>query len=191
MTRGEDAIEIALPYRCLVVLSGIPGSGKSTFARRRFGPTEIISSDGCRAAICDQVHNQAASRDAFELMHDIIARRMKFDRFSVADATHLTPESRKGLLKLCQRFNYPAYLIVLDVPPEVCKERDAHRRDRRVGSEVIDLHASRFRCDPARYRAEGFQEVWILGTDEADQASVRLEGRGMGGLASDARIGKQ
>ncbi len=173
--QAKDRIQIVLPRRCLVVLSGIAASGKSTFAARLFEPTHIVSSDSCRAAISDDAHNQAASRDAFELMYEIIARRMKFGRPAVADATHLTHESRKRLLDVCGRFDYPAYLIVLDVPPDECKRRDAARTDRRVGPEVIGLHANRFCCDLDRFRAEGFRDVWVLHVGQIDHANIVFE----------------
>lgn len=174
----DDGIEIALPRSCLLVLSGIPASGKSTFAARHFDQSEIVSSDGCRAVICDDPHNQAASRDAFALMYEIIAARMKFDRFCVADATHLTHESRARLLSLCKRYNYPAYLIVFDVPPEECKRRDAAREGRRVGSDVIDYHAGRYVCDVHRFRDEGFREIWVLHEDQVERVTVvRRDGR--------------
>ncbi len=176
MPQRDCALNIALPRRCLVALSGIPASGKSTFAARCFRATEIVSSDQCRAVICDEPANQAASRDAFDLMHTILAARMKFGRFCVADATHLTHESRKRLIELCRRFGYPAYLIVFDVAPDECKRRDAKRSEGRVGPDVIDLHAGRFACDVQRFRAEGFLDVWILHGDQSDRTRVVLDG---------------
>lgn len=187
MTRSSDRIEIALPSRCLVVLSGIPASGKSTFAQRHFGVTAIVSSDACRAAICDDPSDQAASRDAFDLMDKIIAARMKFDRLCVADATHLTHESRKRLVDLSRRFDYPAYLIAFDVPPDECKRRDAVRTDRRVGQDVIDKYAGEFVDDLERYRAEGFSEIWVLRDDAADRAEVSVGDRPADPSSSDTR----
>jgi len=178
---------MTLPSRCLVVLSGIPASGKSTFAQRHFAGTAIVSSDACRAAICDDPSDQAASRDAFDLMAWIIAARMRFDRLCVADATHLTHESRKRLMDLSRRFGYPAYLIAFDVSPDECKRRDAVRTDRRVGSEVIDKYAGKAIDDLERYRAEGFSEVWVLRDDAADRAAVSVGDRPAGPPSSDAR----
>ncbi len=175
MGEAEDHVRIVLPRRCLVVLSGIPASGKSTFAHRHFRPTEVVSSDWCRATICDDAINQAASRDAFDLMHDIIAKRMKFNRLCVADATHLTHASRKRLIDLSGRYGYPACLIVFDVAADECKRRDARRPDFRVGEDVIDDHASRLAVDVDRLGAEGFFGVWVLGTDQVDQVEVVFE----------------
>lgn len=175
MGEAEDHVRIVLPRQCLVVLSGIPASGKSTFAHRHFRPTEVVSSDWCRATICDNAINQTASRDAFDLMYEIIAKRMKFNRLCVADATHLTHASRKPLIDLCGRYGYPACLIVFDVSPDECKRRDAQRPEFRVGDDVIDDHASRRAVDVDRIDAEGFWQVWVLGADEVDRAEVIVE----------------
>ena len=60
--------ELAVPELSLVVLVGVSGSGKSTFARARFKPTEVISSDFCRGLVADDENDQSASADAFELL---------------------------------------------------------------------------------------------------------------------------
>lgn len=60
----------------LVVLIGASGSGKSTFARRHFKPTEIISSDFCRGLVADDENDQSASGDAFDVLHYIAGKRL-------------------------------------------------------------------------------------------------------------------
>jgi protein phosphatase len=66
---------IQVPELSLVILMGASGSGKSTFARRRFRPTEILSSDFCRGLVSDDESNQAATADAFEVLRLIAQRR--------------------------------------------------------------------------------------------------------------------
>src|SRR5712692_8636473 len=65
---------IKLPRRTLLVLCGPAASGKSTFAEQRFRETMIVSSDHCRALICDDVTNQQVNRDAFDLFYYIIRK---------------------------------------------------------------------------------------------------------------------
>ena len=62
-------MKIELPELSLVVLIGTTGSGKSTFARRHFLPTEVLGSDFFRGLVADDENAQAATTDAFEALH--------------------------------------------------------------------------------------------------------------------------
>ncbi len=72
---------VKVPRRTLLVLCGPAGSGKSTFAAQRFPSTNIVSSDHCRAMICDDENNQQVNRDTFELFHLIIQKRLSLGHF--------------------------------------------------------------------------------------------------------------
>ncbi len=69
--------QIEIPEFSLVMLVGISGSGKSSFAARHFLPTEVVSSDVCRALICDDGNDQSVTRDAFELVRTIAGKRLQ------------------------------------------------------------------------------------------------------------------
>src|SRR5271168_5404166 len=69
------SMKITVPKLSLVVLIGPSGSGKSTFARKHFLPTEILSSDACRALVSDEENDQAVTKDAFAVLHFIAAKR--------------------------------------------------------------------------------------------------------------------
>src|SRR4051794_23007229 len=99
-------MQLTFPELSLVLLVGPSGCGKSTFARRHFRPSEIVSSDFYRGVVCDDESNQAASRDAFALVHEVVARRLAWRRFTVVDATNLQPDARKPLLDLVRRYHY-------------------------------------------------------------------------------------
>src|ERR1051326_2673068 len=111
---GRGLPLITLPMRSLLVLSGPAGAGKSTFARKLvqahaqqgLQPTKIVSSDECRALICDDENNQQVNRDAFDLFHYIINKRMFLNRFTIADSTALHASARYRLLDLTQRHHY-------------------------------------------------------------------------------------
>ena len=78
----SDPVRLVLSESSLVLLVGPSGCGKSTFARRRFAPTEVVSSDHFRAIVCDDETNQAASRDAFTILHEVVACRLAWRRFT-------------------------------------------------------------------------------------------------------------
>ena len=91
---------LEIPELSLVVLVGASGSGKSTFARTHFLPTEVVSSDFCRGLVSDDDNAQDATGDAFELLHYIAGKRMTRGRLTVVDATNVQPEARKPLVAL-------------------------------------------------------------------------------------------
>jgi predicted kinase/diadenosine tetraphosphatase ApaH/serine/threonine PP2A family protein phosphatase len=132
-----ESIDIRYPPAALVLLVGPSGAGKSTFAARHFAPTQVLSSDACRAMVADDPGAQAATEDAFALLHTWLDLRLKRRRFTVVDSTALKPSARDGLLNAAAKHRVPAYALVLDVPLEECVRRDAQRTDRSVGEQVI------------------------------------------------------
>ncbi len=90
-------MNIKIPKLSLVVLIGPSGSGKSTFARKHFLPTEVLSSDYCRGLVSDDENDQAATNDAFDVLHYVAGKRLARGRLTVIDATNVQPESRKPL----------------------------------------------------------------------------------------------
>src|SRR5436190_1050164 len=116
-------LKIALPPDAMVVIVGIAGSGKSTFAGARFALTEILSSDAFRAMVADDEADQSASVDAFAMLHAALRFRLRRGRLSVVDATNVEEWSRRELLDIAARERRPAVAIVLDLSMEVCLER--------------------------------------------------------------------
>src|SRR5712691_10296439 len=99
------SMKLKIPELSLVVLIGASGSGKSTFARQHFKPTEVLSSDFCRGLVSDDENDQRASNDAFAVLHFIAARRLSAGRLTVIDATNVEPDSRKPLLALACEYH--------------------------------------------------------------------------------------
>ncbi|MER5223281.1 polynucleotide kinase-phosphatase [Streptomyces flaveus] len=163
----------------LVVLIGASGSGKSTFARRHFKPTEVISSDFCRGLVADDENDQSASGDAFDVLHYIAGKRLAAGRRTVVDATSVQQESRKQLVELAKKYDVLPIAIVLDVPEEVCAERNAARADRAgMPRRVIQRHIRELRRSLRHLEREGFRKVHILrGVEEVESASIRTEKR--------------
>ncbi|MFE2535433.1 polynucleotide kinase-phosphatase [Streptomyces sp. NPDC059371] len=163
----------------LVVLIGASGSGKSTFARRHFKPTEIISSDYCRGLVADDENDQSASGDAFDVLHYIAGKRLAAGRRTVVDATSVQQDSRRQLIELARKYDVLPIAIVLDVPEEVCAERNATRTDRaEMPRRVIQRHIRELRRSLRSLEREGFRKVHVLrGVADAENASVVTEKR--------------
>ncbi|MFG2622000.1 polynucleotide kinase-phosphatase [Streptomyces sp. NPDC048507] len=163
----------------LVVLIGATGSGKSTFARKHFKPTEVLSSDFCRGLVADDENDQSASKDAFEVLHHIAGKRLAAGRLTVVDATSVQAESRRALVRLAREHDVLPIAIVLDVPEAVCAARNAARPDRAgLPRRVIQRHRSELRRSLRGLEREGFRKVHVLrGVEEAETAEVVLEKR--------------
>ncbi len=118
---------IRIPKLSLVVLVGPSGAGKSTFARAHFLPTEVVSSDGCRAMLSDDENNLAVTPEAFALVHHIAAQRLAIGKLTAIDATSVRPEDRAPLVALARKYHCLPVAVVLNLPEEVCQERNRGR----------------------------------------------------------------
>ncbi|MFB7353520.1 polynucleotide kinase-phosphatase [Streptomyces gardneri] len=163
----------------LVVLVGATGSGKSTFARRHFKPTEIVSSDFCRGLVADDENDQSASKDAFDVLHYITGKRLAAGRLTVVDATNVQQEARRQLVRLAREHDVLPIAIVLDLPEEVCRTRNAGRPDRAdMPAHVIQRHRRELRRSLRGLEREGFRKVHVLrSVEEVEEAEVVLERR--------------
>jgi protein phosphatase len=167
-------VRIDLPDPSLVVLIGPSGSGKSSFARRHFGPTEVISSDFCRGLIADDENDQSATTDAFAVLSFIAGRRLAQPRFTVVDATNVQRETRRPLVQLARDHDLFAVAIVLDLPEAICQERNRSRENRAFGSHVVRRQAAQLHKSLKGLQREGFRRVHILrSVEEVDAAEVR------------------
>lgn len=164
---------IELPEPALVLLIGPAGAGKSTFAAHHFRPTEVISSDHCRALVSDDENNQAATDDAFELLHFIAAKRLGRRRMTVADATNVTPRARRPLLALAREYQVPAVAIVFDLPAGLCEARNQFRPERNVGAFAIGRQIAQLHRSLPELPAEGFGLIALFRTaEEVDTAEL-------------------
>lgn len=169
-------MQIALPSSALVLLVGPSGSGKSTFARRLFAPTEIVSSDHCRALICDEESDQSVTVDAFDIAHLIVLKRMAAARLTIVDATNVYAENRRPLLQLARDFLRDPCAIVFDFPLPLCQARDHGRPDRRVGAEIIHQQHLAVRDSLPHLGREGFKRIYTLTSPEqADAVTIVRE----------------
>ncbi|WP_409180942.1 polynucleotide kinase-phosphatase [Amycolatopsis sp. VS8301801F10] len=157
---------LEIPDRCLVVLVGASGSGKSTFGRAQFKPTEVLSSDFCRGLVADDENDQSATKDAFDVLHYIAGKRLAAGRLTVIDATNVQPDSRKSLVALAKEHDVLPVAIVLDLPESLCVARNADRADRTFGAHVIRRQRDQLRRGLRSLQKEGFRTVHVLRTPE-------------------------
>ncbi|MBI3972210.1 MAG: AAA family ATPase [Chloroflexi bacterium] len=165
-------MRIAIPELALVVLIGVSSSGKSTFARRHFLPTEVLSSDACRALVSDDENSLEATTDAFDVLHYIAAKRLARGHLTVVDATNVQPEARRPLVALAREYYCQAVAIVFDLPESVCQERSRARPDRDFGPHVIRRQAQQLRRSLRGLQREGFRQVYVLSSPEEVDAAL-------------------
>ena len=157
----------------MILLLGSAGAGKSTFARRHFQPTEIISSDQCRALICDDENNQAVNAAAFDLLHHLTRLRLAQGKLTVIDATNLQPQAREPLLKIARATHTPIVAIVLNVSPELCARQNQQRVRRVVPDEILAQHQRELADARALLPQEGYANIYEL--HETELAEVVIE----------------
>jgi protein phosphatase len=162
---------IIIPRNTLVVLCGPAACGKSTFASKHFLPTQVVSSDHCRALVSDDPTNQAVSGHAFDLMHFIIEERLYLGRLTVADATNLKREDRKPLIKIAHRYGFNAAAIIFNIPLDVCLARNS-ARDRVVPEAALRAQYDLLMRTLQTINREAFDYVYVL--DETAQSSVSV-----------------
>ena len=167
-------MKISIPELSLVLLVGPSGCGKSSFARKHFLPTEVVSSDFCRALVSDNENDQSATGDAFDLLHEIIRKRLTRGRLTVVDATNVQPEARKSLIALAKEYHLFAEAIVFDLPERLCQDRNALRPDRQFGPHVVRNQSQQLRRSLRGLEREGIRHVFKLSSAE-DVDSVTIE----------------
>ncbi|NKZ04434.1 polynucleotide kinase-phosphatase [Actinomadura latina] len=167
--------EIKVPETGLVVLVGVTGSGKSHFARKHFKPTQVVSSDYCRGVVSDDENDQSASGDAFELLHYIVAKRLRRGLLTVVDATNVQAKAWQALLRIAKDHDVLSVAIVLDVPEGLAAERNATRPDRDLPPHVIPRQRRELRRG-MRELTRAFRRYHVLtGAAEIDAATIAYE----------------
>jgi protein phosphatase len=159
-------MEIKVPEFSLVVLIGVSGSGKSSFAKKHFKRTEILSSDECRALVSDDENNQSSTSDAFDVLYYIASKRLKAGLLTVIDATNVQKESRQGLIDLARTYHCLPVAIVLDLPEKICEARNQNRHDRNFGKHVVRQQNQQLKKSIRNLKYEGFRQTYVLKSPE-------------------------
>ena len=169
-------MKITIPELSLVVLIGATSSGKSSFARKHFKLTEVLSSDFCRGILADDENDQSITKEAFELLHHIAARRLQAGRLTVIDATNVQREARAPLVKLARQYHVLPVAIAINPPEKVLIERHHGRTDRNFGLHVIRQQNQSLRRSIRGLQKEGFRHVFILSSlEEIETANIERQ----------------
>ncbi len=167
---------LAVPALSLVCLVGASGSGKSTFARKHFGPYEVLSSDVCRGLVSDDENDQDATTAAFDVLGYIAGKRLAAGRLTVVDATSVQSEARRQLVALAREHDALPVAVVLDLPERVCLQRNRSRPERAFGDDVVRRQCDQLRRSLKHLRKEGFRTVHVLRSqNDIDDAVVVRE----------------
>lgn len=164
---------IEIPNLSLVLLIGSSGAGKSTFAARHFAATEIISSDRCRALICDDESDQTINAQAFGLLHHITRLRLGRRRLTVVDATNLQFDARRPLLRMARAHDLPAVALVFNVSSATCLRYNRTRPQRFVGEDILLEHQRQLAVALARLPMEGYRHIHLLDEHAIAEAMVK------------------
>ena len=141
----------------IVVLVGLPGSGKSTYLER-IGATGL-SSDAVRKLLADDETDQTIHARVFQTVRYLLEQRLEIGRpVTYIDATNLTPEERAPYIEIGRAHECEVEAVFFDVPLSVCLERNAQRH-RVVPAEAMAKMAAKL-VPPAV--EEGFARVTVV-----------------------------
>ena len=150
-------LEPRKPRGVVVLAIGLPGSGKSTWFKRR-GVTPL-SSDMLRTILFDNITEQRYQHLVFSTLRSLLrARLIARMPWNYVDATNLSPKERRHWIHMGRGFGYETHAVFFDVPVEVCMERN-QKRERVVAEEVMRRMAEKLR--PPKFE-EGFAKITVV-----------------------------
>jgi predicted kinase len=153
------------PKGVVVLAIGLPGSGKSTWFKRR-GVTPL-SSDLLRTVLFDDITEQRYQHLVFSTLRSILRARMIARMpWNYLDATNLNPKERRHWIQMARQFGYEVHAVFFDVPLEVCLDRN-RRRERVVPEEVMQRMAAKLR--PPKFD-EGFSKITVVRVKRSESA---------------------
>ena len=143
----------------LIVMVGVPGSGKSTYAKNHFeNNAEILSSDALRKELFGDENNQKNNDILFSELYSRARNFLNNNKNVVIDATNINVFERKRMLKNFEDLNVEKIAVVIQTSIEKCLKQNA-QRERRVDDSVIEMFFKNFEMPTT---AEGFNKIEII-----------------------------
>ena len=169
-------MQVKVPDYGLIVLIGASGSGKSSFAKRFFRPTEILESDHYRGIVGDDDRSRRTTKDAFDVMDEVAARRLNARRLTVIDATNLERDNRRRYIELSRAHHAPLTAIVFDLPEKHCQAQNEKRGNKASPPHVVRRHCRAVKQSLKTLSKEGYRRRYRMRTaDEIDTATMERE----------------
>ena len=165
-------MKITFPELSLVLMIGASGSGKSTFAHQHFLETEVLSSDFFRGMVSNDESDQSATKDAFEILHYVLEKRLAAGRLTVIDATNVQKEARRPLIDLAKKYHFFVAAIALNLPESLCHERNQQRPNRQFGPHVVRNHVRGLKRSLKNLKREGIRYSYTLNSLEEIKAAT-------------------
>ena len=159
----QDHPDLDTTGPCLIVLMGIAGVGKSSWAKARYPYEQACSADAMRLLVSDSESNQYASEQAWRLLEELVTMRCELGRRAIIDATHVKREERLRWISFARERGIPTQLVWFDISPEESMTRQAHRA-RKVSRKVLErqrdhLHADTSPLSTERLKQEGWDRI--------------------------------
>ncbi len=152
-----EAVAAKSPKGYVVLAIGLPGSGKTTWYKRR--GVAPLSSDMLRTILFDDLTEQRYQGLVFSTLRSLLrARLIARMPWNYVDATNLSPHERRQWIKMAKSFGYEVHAVFFDVPLAVCMERNS-KRERVVTDEVMGQMAARLK--PPSFK-EGFEKITVV-----------------------------